>query len=223
MADIFRIPKPAAGIYLAQQAPQQRIVLEPAFDWSRGDRDESFNVAFIASNCEQIKIYIGQRLVAEVLPDRKNFPFLAYPPFIANIREGLRGGWGDLTLEGYLGGKKVIEKKMSGLGVDKQLHLEPDDKELIGDGSDMTRVVLRVTDEYGAARPFANAAVSLKIEGPGEIIGENPFSLFGGVGAIWVKAKEMPGTIKLTATHQVLGAQTVAIKVRESTPPAVLV
>ena len=214
MADIFRIPKPSASIYLAQQSPEKRIVLEPAFDWSRGDRDETFTTAFIGSNCEQVKVYIGTRLIADLAPDRKNFPHLAYPPFITNLREGIRGGWGDLTLEGYLGGKLVITKKMSGLGVDKQLLIEPDDTELLGDGIDATRVVLRVTDEYGAARPFANAAVALRIEGPGEIVGENPFALFGGVGAVWVKTKEAAGVIKLTATHPVLGAKALEIKVK---------
>lgn len=217
VADIFRIPKPSAGIYLAQQSPSKRIVLEPAFDWSRGDRDESFNVAFIASNCEQIKIYINKRLVADITPDRKNFPHLAYPPFITNIREGLRGSWGDLTLEGYIGGKLLISKKMSGLGVDQQLLLEADDSELFGDGRDATRMVLKVTDEYGAVRPFANAALALKIEGPGEIVGENPFALFGGVGAVWVKTKEAVGLIKLTATHPVLGSKSLEIKVNR--PP----
>ena len=71
---------------------------------------------------------------------------------------------------------------MSGKGVDQKLLIEPDDHELIGDGIDATRVVLRVTDEYDAVRPFANSAIQLSIQGPGEIIGDNPFSLFGGVG-----------------------------------------
>jgi hypothetical protein len=44
VADIFRIPKPAVGVYRSQCDPQEEIVLEPAFDWSRGDRN-SFNVA----------------------------------------------------------------------------------------------------------------------------------------------------------------------------------
>jgi beta-galactosidase len=34
--------------------PKEEIVLEPAFDWARGDRNESFNVAMVSSNCEHI-------------------------------------------------------------------------------------------------------------------------------------------------------------------------
>lgn len=151
-------------------------------------------------------------------PDRENFGNLAHPPFVTNIREGLRGGWGDLRIDGYLGDKKVISKTMSGQGVDRLFNVEPDDSELIGDGIDATRVVFRVTDEFGAVRPFATGAIALTIEGPGEIIGENPFSLFGGVGAVWVKTKESGGTIRLTARHPTLGAKTIQIRVAPQAP-----
>ena len=214
VADIFRIPKPAAGFYKSQCDPKEEIVLEPAFDWSRGDRDESFNIAMVCSNCEQLKIYIGDRLVAEVEPDRKTFPHLAYPPFITNLRPRLNVPWGDLKIDGYIGGKLVITKQMSGRGADRQLLVEPDDLELVGDGIDATRVVLRVTDEYGAVRPLANAAIALTLDGPGEIVGENPFSLFGGVGAVWIKTKEAAGTIRLTATHPRLGSKTIQLRVK---------
>lgn len=213
VADIFRIPKPAGGFYKSQCSASEEIVLEPAFDWSRGDRDETFNIAMINSNCDKLKIYIGNRLITELQPDKKTFPYLRYPPFVTNLRTGIVGGWGDLKIEGYIDGKLVITKMMSGKGVDKQFFVAPDDTELSGDGIDATRVVMRVTDEYGAARPFANAAISLSVTGPGEIIGENPFALFGGVGAVWIKTKEAVGVINLKAVHPVLGEKIVSIKV----------
>jgi beta-galactosidase len=222
VADIFRIPKPAGGFYKSQCDPKEEIVLEPAFDWSRGDRNESFNVAMVSSNCEHLKIFIGDNLVADVDPDRQTFPHLKYPPFVTNIREGLRKGWGDLKLEGYIDGKKVITKILSGRGADRELHVDPDDLELIGDGIDATRVVLKVTDEYGAVRPLANAAIELSLTGPGEIIGENPFSLFGGVGAVWIKTKEASGVIRLTAKHPRLGVKNVEIQARVFRPTSPL-
>ena len=108
----------------------------------------------------------------------------------------------------------MITRRLSGKGVDQQLLVEPDDRELIGDGIDATRVVLKVTDEFGAVRPFANAAISLSVQGPAEIIGENPFALFGGVGAVWIKTKTTPGLVRLTATHFTLGSKTVEILVK---------
>jgi len=222
VADIFRIGKPAAGFYKSQCDPKEEIVLEPAFDWSRGDRNESFNVAMICSNCDHLKIYIGNRLVAEADPDRQNFGNLAHPPFVANIRDGLRGPWGDLKIEGYISGKLVIMKMMSGKGVDQQLLVEADDRELIGDGIDATRLVMKVTDEFGAVRPFANAAIVLSLTGPGEIVGENPFALFGGVGAVWIKTKQAAGVIKVTVRHAELGSKTVELQVRPFRPTASL-
>ncbi len=100
-------------------------------------------------------------------------------------------------------------KKYSGKGVDQKFTLLPDDTSLIADGADTTRVVLRVTDEFDAIRPFANDAIKFELEGPAEIIGDNPFALVGGTGAVWIRAKEQAGTVRLTATHPVLGKQQV--------------
>jgi beta-galactosidase len=222
VADIFRIPKPAAGFYKSQCDPKEEIVLEPAFDWARGDRNESFNVAMICSNCEHLKIYIGNRLAAEADPDRETFSNLKYPPFVVNLRPAVGRGWGDLKIEGYVGGKLVVTKMMSGKGVDQKLLIATDDSELMGDGIDATRLVMKVTDEYGAVRPFANAAIALSLTGPGEIVGENPFSLFGGVGAVWIKTRQAAGIIRVVAKHPQLGSKTTEIIVKPFRPALLL-
>lgn len=216
VSDIFRIGKPAAGFYRSQCDPANKIVLEPAFHWAIGDRSGGGGpgTGMICSNCDELKIYIGDELVAELQPDRERFGSLPHPPFFCDQLQGVWGArWHDLRIEGYLHGKAVIEKRMSANGVDRQFHVQPDDTALLGDGSDMTRVVLRVTDEYGAARPFATGAIQFTLDGPGEIVGENPFALTGGVGAVWVKTREAAGQIRLHATHPVLGTQVVEIAV----------
>ena len=223
VADIFRIAKPAGGFYKSQCDPKEEVVLEPAFDWARGDRNESFTTAMVSSNCDEVKIYIADRLVAELKPDRETFPHLQYPPFVTNLRDAFRKGWGDLKLEGYIDGKKVIEKQLSGRGADRQLLVQADDSELTGDGIDATRVVFRVTDEFGSARPLANAALQLSLTGPGEIIGENPFALFGGVGAVWIRTKEATGVIRLMVTHPTLGSKTIQIRCNAPTSSQVVI
>ena len=74
-------------------------------------------------------------------------------------------------------------------------------------------MVMRVTDEFGAIRPFANDSIRLEINGPAEIIGDNPFSLVGGTGAIWVRATEQPGVVRLIATHPRLGPQQLELQI----------
>ena len=212
VTDIFREPKPAAGFYKSQCEPSEEIVLEPAFHWARGDASIGFSNAVVCSNCDHLKFYIDDTLVADVDPDRKQFAHLRYAPFVLEMGE-LFHKWGDLRIEGYIGGKLVITKRMSGTGVDAKFLLLPDDAQLIADGADATRVVLRVTDEFGAIRPFANDAIKLEVAGPAEMIGDNPFSLIGGTGAVWIRAQDKAGKVQLRAEHPRLGRQQIEIEV----------
>ena len=218
VTDMFREPKPAAGFYKSQCDPAEEVVLEPAFHWAAGDESIGFTKAMVCSNCDHLKFYVNDKLVAEADPDKEQFKYLRYAPFTADFRRSGVRGWGDLRIEGYIEGKQMIAKTFSGKGIDQKFSLLSDDTELNADGADTTRVVLRVTDEYGAIRPFANDAIKLKLEGPAEIIGDNPFALIGGTGAIWIRAKELPGTVRLTATHPVLGTQHVQFELVSVAP-----
>jgi beta-galactosidase len=223
VTDIFREPKPAAGFYKSQCDPEEEVVLEPAFHWARGDESVGFSKAMVCSNCDHLKFYLDGELIVEADPDRAQFPHLKYAPFVVKpeAKGPGRHNWGDLRIDGYINGKQVISKSFSGKGVDQKFLLLPDDTSLIGDGADTTRVVLRVTDEFGRMRPFACDPIELRIEGPAEIIGDNPFALVGGTGAVWIRTREEPGTVRLTGKHPVLGEQTVEIHVEAA--PAELV
>ncbi|HLY19338.1 MAG TPA: glycoside hydrolase family 2 TIM barrel-domain containing protein [Bryobacteraceae bacterium] len=216
VTDIFRIPKPAGQFYRSQCDPKEEIVLEACFNWSQGDQSEGGGVrhAAIMSNCDHLKIYVKGALKMEADPDGATYGHLPHPPFIVDLTGEHLEDWGDLRMDGYINGQKVISKTMPGNDYDRQMHVEPDDAELLGDGIDATRVVLRVTNEHGGARPFSTGAILLRLEGPGEIIGENPFALAGGVGAVWVRSKEAAGVIRLHARHQYLGEKTVEIRVK---------
>lgn len=219
VTDIFREPKPAAGFYKSQCDPEEEIVLEPAFHWAQSDEAVHFTIAMICSNCDHLKFSVKNgdawKLLAEIDPDREQFGHLQYPPFSLDLTKQ-RWEWGDLRIDGYLKGKQVISKTYSGRGVDQKFAIAADDHEIFGDGADTTRVVLRVTDEFGAIRPYANDPIILTLEGPAELIGDNPFGLIGGTGAVWIRAKEEAGTVRLTAKHPRLGSRTVEIAVRQA-------
>ncbi|GAA0570516.1 glycoside hydrolase family 2 protein [Rhizomicrobium electricum] len=223
--DIFRLPKPAAAFYRSQIAPEKEIVLEPAFHWAIGDSNEHFDTAMIASNCERLRLYLkrpeGWKQFAEVEPDRKQFPHLKYAPFTVDLKHTIDWDWGDLKIEGYIGGALKITRLLSGQGADREFVVAADDSELTADGADVTRVVLKVTDEFGNVRPFANDPIVLKLDGPADLIGDNPFALFGGVGAVWIRARETAGTVTLTATHPRLGTKTVLLKLTAAPPEMV--
>ena len=215
VSDIFRLPKPAGYFYASQCDPAEEIVLEPAFQWSAvDDYSQATEAAIVCSNCDHLKFYSGDRLTAEADPDRTNFGNLPHPPFTVKLNHAYRHtDKGPLRIEGYIGGKKVVEKQFSHSGVDQQFVVKPDDTALIADGADCTRVIMRVADEFGNLRRYSTAAIELSLDGPAEIIGENPFSLVGGGGAIWIRAKQEPGTVTLRAKHPVLGTKEVRIQI----------
>jgi len=228
VTDIFREPKPAAGFYKSQCEPEEEIVLEPAFHWAQGDESVGFTKAVVCSNCDHLKLYIRQRgtqedawvLYAEADPDRAEFGFLKYPPFSVDVTN-VPDGWGDLRIDGFLKGQLVISKTMSGRGVDRKFIAMADELTLSADGADTTRVVLRVTDEFGAVRTYANDPISFTLEGPATLIGDNPFSLIGGTGAIWIRAGLTPGRVRLNARHPRLGNQSIEFVLEPAVPEGV--
>jgi beta-galactosidase len=228
VTDIFRELKPAGGFYKSQCDPSEEVVLEPAFHWARGDEPVGFSKMVVCSNCDHLKFFVRDtdvesaewHLAAECDPERVEFKHLKYAPFILDYGKldfsKLIIHWGDLRIDGFIDGKQVISKSLSGSGVDRKFTLLPDDLELMADGADTTRVVLRVTDEFGTIRTYADDPIAFTLTGPAKFIGENPFSLVGGTGAVWVRADERAGEVTLTAKHPHLGSQTVKFTLREA-------
>jgi beta-galactosidase len=219
VADFFRERKPAGGFYKSQCDPDEEIVIEPAFHWARNDESTQFSKALVSSNCDNLKFYLKGQLIADAQPDREQFKYLKYPPFFPDLTDvDLSSLWADLRIDGYIKGKKVISRQYSGKGLDQKFALLPDDTTLVADGADTTRVVLRVTDEFDNIRPYAGDPIQFTLDGPAEIIGDNPFALVGGTGAIWIRTKEQTGTVVLTGKHPRLGEQKVTFTLTPSEP-----
>jgi beta-galactosidase len=221
IADIFRVPKLGAAFYRAQADPKERVVIEPNFYWDFGSQSPSGpgERAAIFSNCERLEVFIDGQHHSSLKPDAANFPNLKHPPFFADLK--LDGPTNpELRIDGYVGDKKLLSRSFSSDSSKDQLLIEVDDKQLIANGSDATRVVFRAVDKFGAPRPFVGGEVTLKVEGPAILVGDNPFSLAdnGGAGAVWIRtAPEKTGLVRVTATHSTLGPKSVQITVRKPT------
>ncbi|MCW3840685.1 hypothetical protein ONA70_11300 [Micromonospora yasonensis] len=222
VCDLFRIPKPGASFYRSQVKPSERIVLEPAFYWDFGPKspDGPGANALIASNCDTLEVYVDDQLLATVQPARESFANLAYPPFFADLTvEDGANRLPELRIDGFIGGARVISRRFSADRSLDQLAVEVDDEQIDGDGIDATRVVFRAVDRYAAPRPFVTGDVAFAIDGPAELIGDNPFAFgdAGGAGAIWIRSREGGvGSVLLRVTHPTLGTQEVAITVQRT-------
>lgn len=220
VCDIFRVPKLGANFYRSQVDPREKIVLEPAFYWDFGPNSPPNGPgknAMIYSNCKQLEISVDGKHIATLQPDLENFPYLHYPPFTVNL--SVDGSDKPvLRIDGLIDDQKVISRRFSADTENDQLLLQPDDDEIIGDGIDMTRLVFRAVDRYGAPRPFVEDSVDLELEGPGEIVGDSSFQFedAGGVGAVWIRADEgQSGQIQVRAEHSRLGTQVTEIDIQK--------
>ena len=218
VADVFRIPKLGAAFYQAQVDPAVRPIIEPDFCWDFGPQTPAGpgERAAIFSNCDRLEVFIDGKPHAVLHADRLGFPSIKYPPFFLDLT--LRGpARPELRIDGYAGGQRVSSRSFSSDRSQDVLWVHADDNELEGDGSDMTRLAFGVRDKFGALQPFAGGRVDLGIQGPGMIVGDNPFPLedAGGSGAVWIKTLPgQTGRITVAVSHPSLHAHSVEIRVR---------
>ena len=218
VADVFRIPKLGAAFYQAQISPAVRPVIKPSFYWDFGSNSPNGpgKNAAIFSNCDRLEIFVAGKKIASLQPDRANYPNLKFPPFFCDLElDGASKP--ELRIDGYVGNRLALARSFSSDSTQDQFLVAADDRQLVGDGADATRLAFRVADKYGADRAFAGGEVTFKIAGPGVVVGDNPFALgdSGGVGAIWIKTiSGKSGRIIVNATHGKLGTQSVGIRVQ---------
>ena len=218
IADVFRMPKLGASFYLAQIDPVVRPVIEPSFYWDFGPRSPEGpgSEALIFSNCEQLKLFIDGKPHAVLHPARHRFPNLKYAPFFADLRVDPQNR-PELRIDGYVAGWRVLSRWFSSDHSHDRFWLHVDDHELHADGTDAARLAFAVVDRFGSPRAFAGGTVALTLDGPGTVVGDDPFRLedSGGVGAVWIRT--MPGrhgSVKVTARHSYLGTATETITIR---------
>jgi beta-galactosidase len=221
VADVFRIPKLGATFYQAQVNPLVRPVILPNFYWDFGShtpRGPGEN-ASIFSNCERLDIFVGAKKIASVQPDRANYRHLDFAPFFCNLEIDTETAKRkpELRIDGFVGGQVVLSRSFSSDSSQDQFYLSADDSEIIGDGTDATRLVFKVVDQFGADRAYGGGDVHFEVTGPGVIVGDSPFRRLdecGGVAAVWIKALENShGQIIVKARHYVLGEKAVTINV----------
>lgn len=219
VADTFRIPKLGAAIYQAQVDPVRRPVIAPAFHWDADATGrEAGDELMICSNCERLELFLGDDHLATVRPDTTRFGSLPYPPSFVML-PAMPGTLPELRIDGYLQSRRVVSRSFSANRTTDRLELLADDNEIVADGTDLTRIVLRATDAYGNLRTSAEGAVTIDVDGPAHLVGDATFPLEsnGGAYALWLKATA-PGPIRLTAHHPHLGNATATVTATPAAP-----
>ncbi len=110
VADTFRIPKYAAFVYASQVSPSERIVLEPASHFAKGERDAARVLpVYVFTNCDAVDLYRGGAFVARFFPDRTHFANLPHPPVVIDDLIGER-----IAAEGWSQKDATVFRRLAG-------------------------------------------------------------------------------------------------------------
>lgn len=114
ICDLNRIPKLAASVYSSQGS--SRTVLEVSSFMMPGEhRFGVIGNVYAFTNCDSVRLYKNNELVAEFFPDRKNYPNLPHPPVLIDDLFGDK-----LQSKAGLDSKKArdVRRALSELGED---------------------------------------------------------------------------------------------------------
>jgi beta-galactosidase len=181
VADIFRIPKPAAWFYKSQTDP---AVYGPmvyiAHSWKKALTP---NDVWVASNCEKVELFVNNVSKGRKSPGR--YLSLGHPLFIWNA---VPFHAGELKAVGYIGNAAIATFVRRTPTAPVGLVVAPDDS-VLENGGDMTRVVVTEVDSLGQVVPQGKDSVSLSVSGAGDFLGESPMALEDGKTAFFVKTR----------------------------------
>lgn len=209
--DMFRIPKFAAHVYRSQVSPTVEPVLEPVTLWARGERSIGGTLPLvILTNCDYVDVFLAGEKVGRFFPDRERYSGLEYPPIVIETIENV-GVWGctwfDGEFVGYHGDQEMARKRFAKDPVATELVVTPDDTELVANGQDVTRIVLKVVDQVGNLLPYLPESLKIEVTGPAQIIGPEQVTLIGGCLATWIKTTQEPGQIRVSVTPSTLSLE----------------
>lgn len=216
--DMFRIPKFASMFYRSQKDPSEEIIVEAATRWGFGERNVgSIFPLMVFTNCDYIDLYLGDEHRGRYLPKWDEYKGLKYPPVVIDDIEAFWGeNWSGGRIVGFIGEKKVKEQVFVQNPVPTELSVIADDDCLYSDGSDATRIVVKVLDQVGNKLHFFFEPIQIKIKGEGILIGPDVVSLQGGVYAFWVKSTQQTGEISIGVSSSRLGVAKTKIRVIDS-------
>lgn len=204
ISDIFRIPKFSYYFYQSQRSPSEKLNTKASFGpmvkIASYYNEKSPLDLKIYSNCEEVALYLNDKLVSKNKPFvNKDSDQLKSPPFIFNLTKYEAG---TLKAIGYINGKKVAEDQVKTPEKAEKLKLTVDTShvEINKNYPDVVFVYAAVTDKNGTLIPDFEGEIKFEIEGKNaELIGENPIKAEAGIATILLRTNSLKTPIKITA------------------------
>ena len=187
------------------------VHLLPHWNWKPGQLIDV--VAY--TNCDEVKLYLNNKLLET--RDFSNTKKLS-------LRWKVPYTEGQLKAEGYIDGKLVATDVVKTATDPAKVELSADRSSIRADGTDLTFITVKITDEHGTVVPEADNLVHFEIEGEGKIVGVgngNAMSLepakgherraFSGMCQVIIQSAGKKGNITLKASSLGLTDQKITI------------
>ncbi len=201
--DIFRLPKLGYHFFKSQQSPEIETVLNIASYW---DENSSLDVR-VFSNCEEVKLYLNDKLIGTQTPDEDSFSTnLNHPPFTFKVDEFEPG---ILKAIGYIDGKEVKEYEVHtpGNAVALKLWIDESGKEPQAGVNDILFLHIAAVDMNGTVVPSYNEKIELDNKGDISIINPENINFIAGIATVVVKIGESSANVSVQAgTKDIIGS-----------------
>lgn len=109
---------------------------------------------------------------------------------------------GELKAVAYLDGQPVAEtvRRTPGPAVAVQLNVDLSGRDFTASGSDLVFVHAAIVDAAGTTVPDATHSVHFDVDGPAQLIGDNPRAAEAGIASILLRSTTRPGEVRLRAS-----------------------
>ncbi len=139
---------------------------------------------------------------------------LAHPPFTF---KDVAFEAGELKAVAYIGGRVAAShvRRTPGEAAALVLDVDLQGVDLAADGSDLVFVHATIVDAHGTTVPDAAHPVSFAVDGPADLIGDNPRIAEAGIASILLRSRRPGGMIRLRATAPSLRAAEFELRPRK--------
>ena len=170
--DVYRLPKAFAGyVFESQKDPDiYGATVHVLNYWRRKAAD-----LWVASNADEVEVRVNGKSIGRQKPSE--FTNLPHPLFKFALGDAFQKG----TVEAiaYRNGQEVAREQMRTPEEPKALQLTTDDPEIVGDGEDISKMVVYAVDANGTIVPNEDRRVNIDVQN-GRLLGMSPVHLEGG-------------------------------------------
>ncbi len=191
LMDIFRLPKFSYYFFKSQRNPSEEVVLYIASYWN----EKSNKDVKIFSNCDKVKLYLNDKLIAIQKPDQDSISNnLKHPPFTFKVNEFEEG---TLKAVGIINGDDVSEYvvKTPKKALSLKVWLDESGKVPESGKNDVLFLYIAAIDENETVVPDFSDEVEVDINGDIEIMNVEKIKAEAGIATALIKIENSHGQV----------------------------